>query len=372
LPSRRESINQDSVGLAFSAGLDVVILSADEVLVQFGTRSQPSELLRDPELKGFVAVIASHLQRGPVTLEELLGGVEPGCRQDVESLITDLRARGLVTDSRLQPVEQYLNYTLGNTTPIQGRSVTLLGAGPVGARIAVSLVQHGVNNIALLDERRATALWHDLVMVGAAETHEGPVHELLAARLRAVGCANAHAAAGRLDAEGIAAAVDGSDFTIVAFEQPQVSVTHLVNRFCIRARKPWLLAGLDGNLGLVGPLFVPVETACYNEVATLLLASSPNAIMERKYRQHLRSRGTGSFFPGLPAHADVVAAHAALAVVRYLSCGTSFALGRMLVVDFDRMVMDAEDVLKLPRCPACGMERPPSRAPFDAAIVDEQ
>jgi len=175
----------------------------------------------------------------------------------------------------------------------------------------------------------------------------------------------------QLDAAGVETAVARSDVTVLALEQPDLRLAHLVNRFCIRNRKPWLLAIIDGNFGRVGPLFIPVHTACYNDYRTLDAATTnpANPEMARKYRQHILKRGAVSFFPGLPAYAEIVAGYSSLALVHFLLRNSSFALGRVLTIDFDRMLIDVEDVLKLPRCPVCGGERSAYQPPFSAEIV---
>jgi hypothetical protein len=77
--------------------------------------------------------------------------------------------------------------------------------------------------------------------------------------------------------------------------------------------------------------------------------------MARKHRQHLLARSRASFFPGLPAYVDIVAGFSSLAVVHYLLRESTFALGRVLVCNFEQMLLDVEDVLKLPRCPVCAV-----------------
>jgi bacteriocin biosynthesis cyclodehydratase domain-containing protein len=176
----------------------------------------------------------------------------------------------------------------------------------------------------------------------------------------------------QLDAAGVETAVARSDVTVLALEQPDLRLAHLVNRFCIRNRKPWLLTTIDGNFGLVGPLFLPVHTACYNDYRTLADAATSNPGspgMTRKYHQYILKRGAASFFPGLPAYAEIVAGYASLAILHFLLRNSCFALGRVLTINFDRMLIDVEDVLKLPRCPVCGGERSASQPPFSAEIV---
>lgn len=360
--------------VAVAEGLDIVVLSNDEVLVQFGTRSTPSFLLRDSDLKGILGSVIGRLLSGPASTGELLSILRPEDGPEGRTLVSDLIEQGIVTRVSASPVEQYLQYTFdgdGDVT-LGNRTLSVIGLGPVGARLANSLLQHGLGKVTLLDDRKADKLWYSCSPFGRVEQGEScrPVGAVLRDQLRAAGCAGSiEALDDHLDAAGVELAVTCSDFTVVALERPNLRLTHLVNRFCIRDRKPWMLAAIDGNFGLVGPLFLPGLTACYNDYRTLAEAAIPSSEMARKHRQYCLARTTDSFFPGLPAYADIVAGHSALAIVHFMLRETSFALGRVLVIDFDRMTIDTEDVLKLPRCPACGGEKAPYQPAFAADIV---
>lgn len=351
--------------LAIADGLDLVLISADEVLIQFGLRSRPSELLRDQDVSGLLGRVVGRLLRGPAAVEELVEQAGAGHAGDARALLADLLERGVLANTATSPIDQYLRYTFTGEPTLAGRQVAILGAGPLGARVAQSLTQHGLPGLALLDDRRVDAAWHAYAPFGPNGATGGQrADQALAARLGA----SARVLEAGLDAAGIEQAVAGAHLVVLALEQPDLRTAHLVNRFALRERTPWLLATIDGNLGLVGPLFLPPETACYNDYRTLAFAATPNRGMARKHREHvLRERGTGTFFAGLPVYADLVAGHAALAAVHFLLRGTCFALGRVMVIDFDRMQIDVEDVLRLPRCPVCGAQKPAYRPPLPTA-----
>jgi bacteriocin biosynthesis cyclodehydratase domain-containing protein len=352
--------------LGVSEGLDFVLLSDDELLVQFGTRSQPSELLRDSDLTGIIGKVIGRLLEGPASLSDVLSEVQPEGRSEAQLLIDDLLHRGLLTDLRCSPVEQYLRYTFTGETQLADRTVSLIGAGPLGSRLAYTLLQHGIQKLTLLDDRKADRHWYKYLPRGGQQpsNHESPAQIVLRDRLLSDGYTSVECLGAELDSAELEAAVGISDFTVVALEQPNLRIDHLVNRFCIRHRKPWLVATVDGNRGLVGPLFYPTHTACYNDYRTLARAAIPSPLIARKHRQHMLRRGTGSFFTGLPSYAEIVAGHASLASIHFLSRGTSFALGRVMVIDFDRMLIDLEDVLKLPRCPVCSTRKHSYRPAF--------
>jgi bacteriocin biosynthesis cyclodehydratase domain-containing protein len=358
--------------ISLADGLDFVVISDDEILVQFGTRSYPSELLRDTDLTGILGKLIGRLRNNrAVTIDELISDLRPQDRAQMCQLIDDLLERGFLSETHKNPVEQYLNYTFKGESTLPTRSVSVIGAGPIGARVSHSLLQHGVGRIALLDERKADDLWRAAVSfeVDRNRTDITDVHVELHGRLNTLGFRNVEVLDGRFDAASVQNAVEKSQFTILALEQPNPRLAHLVNRCCIRQRKPWLLTTIDGNFGLIGPLFLPVHTACYNDYATLSDAASRTPLISYRYRQHLLERDASSFFPGLPAYADLVAGYASLASIHFLLRDTSFALGRVLTIDFDRMLIDTEDVLKLPRCPVCGDDKIAYQPPISAEIV---
>ena len=357
--------------ISLADGLDFVVISGDEVLVQFGTRSYPSELLRDTDLTGILGKLIGRLRNRAMTLDELVSDLRPQDRTQICDLIDDLLERGFLSETQKSPVEQYLNYTFKGESTLATRSVSVIGAGPIGARVSHSLLQHGVGRIALLDERKADDLWRAAAPfeVDGSRLDGIEVHVELHRRLKTLGFLNIDVLDGGFGATGVQTAIEKSQFIVLALEQPNPRLAHLVNRCCIRPRKPWLLVTIDGNFGLIGPLFFPVHTACYNDYATLSDSASRTPLMSRRYRQHLLERNASSFFPGLPAYADLVAGYASLASIHFLLRDTSFALGRVLTIDFDRMLIDTEDVLKLPRCPVCGDDKLAYQPPISAEIV---
>ncbi len=345
-------------------------MSDNELLVQFGMRSHPSELLRDGEMTGVLGRIITPLLQGPATVTGLLAEIAAEHQTEASNLINDLLERGILSDVRKSPIEQYLSYTFTGELGLAECTVGLLGNGPLGARLACGLVQHGVQ-IKLLDDRKINSVWHSYLPLSRARPTEDsvPAHEALYERLTAAGSSRVEFIDGKLDLDGVEQAVRVSDFIVVALEQPDVRLAHLVNRVCLQERKPWLLATIDGNFGIVGPLFIPLHTACYNDYRTLADGAVPGSAMARKYRQHILKRRPGSFSPGLPAYADIVAGHAGLAVVEFLIRNASFATGRVLTIDFERMFIDVEDVYRFPRCPVCAAERSAYEPAFSAEAL---
>jgi bacteriocin biosynthesis cyclodehydratase domain-containing protein len=357
--------------LRIAEGLDAIVLSDNEVLVQFGSRSYPSQLLRDTDLTGILGTVFGLLTAGPKRRDDLLDHVEPEHRAEAAKLVDRLQDAGILARTRTSPVDQYLAYTFTGQTDLAANSISLIGAGPIGARIAETLLQHGIGQVRLLEGRAPDAVWHTLVQArgGDGSPPAGSAQAMLRDRLRDLGYSGVEAVEGDVDDASVARAVASSDLTVVALEQLDIRIAHLVNRLCIAAAKPWLHVVLDGGRSVAGPLFVPGVTACYNDFRTLAEAADASPLMARVYRNHVARRGAATFLPGLPAHAEIVSGFASLAVVHQLLAGTSYLLGRALTISFDRMMIDVEDVLKLPRCPVCGQLRNAYQPPFSAEVV---
>ena len=357
--------------LRIAEGLDVVVISNNEVLVQFGSRSHPSQLFRDTDLTGILGQVIGRLQAAPATRAEAAAWVPPEHRAEAYELIDRLCAQGILVDAAKSAVDQYLGFVYTGETRLADRRIGLIGAGPLGAQTAETLLRHGVGRIQLLDGRETDAVWRAAVPSnGGGNGRNGtPAQVGLRDQLLGMGYSGVTATESNLDDRALDGAVAGSDLLIVALEQPDVRLAHRVNRRCLAAGRRWLHAVIDGSLGVVGPLFVPGVTACYNDFRSFADAANPSPLMSRVYRQHAARRGAASFAPGLPAHAAIAGGFVSLAAVHTLLTGTSFALGRVLSINFDRMLIDVEDVLKLPRCPACGQLRSAYQPAFSAEVV---
>jgi thiazole/oxazole-forming peptide maturase SagC family component len=357
--------------LCVAVGLDVVTISADEVLIQFGTRSTPSELIRDTELTGLLGRLFARVEDAPTRIADLLEGMTETERNTATRLLGDLVGRGYLSTPDRSPFQQYIAYAFGGRTDIDKCRVALVGAGPVGARIASTLLRHGLGHLDILDDRIVDELWAaDWGLNSPANDIVGkPAHQVLAQQLPTNGRTSVEAPDLTCDQDGIQQAVDACDFVILAFEQLNFRLAHLVNRCAIRRHRPWIMAMLDGDCARIGPLFLPPNTACFSDFEALSRAATPSSAMARVHRRFLLDRRAASFFPGLPVYADMAAAYASIAVLHYLIRGSSFAVGRTLSLDFASMKLEIEDVIKLPRCPVCGKVNVAARAAISGEIA---
>jgi bacteriocin biosynthesis cyclodehydratase domain-containing protein len=136
-----------------------------------------------------------------------------------------------------------------------------------------------------------------------------------------------------------------------------------VNSACLDHEVRWLRIAFEGRFGIVGPTIVPRQTACFtcynvrrasHDVGDEFLAY--RAILLRDGDPH--EGAVGPF-------TDLVAAQASLEAARLL---TGFAppatFGRFYTFEAGTPKVDAHEVLRVPRCPACGRRQSP-RDPWD-------
>jgi thiazole/oxazole-forming peptide maturase SagC family component len=167
------------------------------------------------------------------------------------------------------------------------------------------------------------------------------------------------------DEASLRAVASQADFLVAALESYSARILHAVNAVTLEAEKPWMSVYTDGSEALIGPIYVPGETCCYNEYeiqheATLVGMKEAYLL----YKEALSDERVDESHLVLPPYLHIASGLAATAIVRFLLSGRSALVGRSTRLDFERLSVDYEDVLRLPRCPACSSQRPAHRNPF--------
>jgi bacteriocin biosynthesis cyclodehydratase domain-containing protein len=190
---------------------------------------------------------------------------------------------------------------------------------------------------------------------------------LLSARVRVAGSgAVAAAVASTLGSVGVTALEpddDGVpnelaevDLLVACADGPAYAFFDGVNRACLESRTRWLHVCVNGTTGFLGPTVLPGQTCCYTCFGLRMQAHAPELEV---YRAQPADEGA------LAPLASALAAEAALEVARLLTAFAPAAtVGRLVEVTATSPLRHAHDVLKAPRCPACGPSSPP-RSPWD-------
>lgn len=145
-----------------------------------------------------------------------------------------------------------------------------------------------------------------------------------------------------------------ADMAVVCTDMPRPDICELVNKAALTSKLPWLLAQMDGRDGWVGPLFIPGETGCYACLTQRLLSCSFHAETDKAvHAAALRQPFTESL-DLLPPFADLLAATAALEVIRHLTeLSPPLTYKAQLLLDCISGISRRDVLHRVPRCPVC-------------------
>lgn len=388
--------------LVLNPYVTVVQYTDDEVLYRHGSRSGYSRVLRDegrrrvlgPVLAAFrepcTRADARRRVAGSVTADRAdadTGAETPvdtdlvtdpemdldrDLDPDVDSAVAEVTDK-LVDDGVLVPEQSslfatYLQMQTGEQpAALATATVGLLGVGGIGGQVGQQLAALGVGEVIGLDDRRVTAADQPLLRgtIGAAGTAGAPVTGAFAAAAAASGLAAVSVREGSIDDDAVLVdLLEEVDLLVVALESFPPSLLHRVNEAAVTAEKPWLPVHADGSEVVIGPLIVPGRSPCYNEYEIQHESSRVLRNEYLLYKEELAGRPVLATPQLLPPYASIAASWAVTGVLPYLLDGASFLVGRVVRVDFERLEVINERVLRLPRCPACSGLRPDFRHPF--------
>ena len=335
--------------------------SNDEILVKHGSRSRFSRVIRDDGRSNLLGKIVGRL-RTAASLTDLLaeGTLSHEEQENAIALVNYLvQEHVLISPDEYLP-HVYLSMHFGTqATQISSRTLGFVGAGALAMRIAREMGRLKPKAMILLDDRTITAsdrLYFDSPPQTLAETT--PYVQVVADDLNAYGYREVSSVEASLsDRRALTDLFEQSDFVVAALEWFSPGTLHAVNEVALEMRKPWISVYPDGSEALLGPIYVPGETHCYSEFE---IQREANISLRDEYLLYketlLESTDSGHQF--LPPYLSLMSGWAVSAIVPFLVTGRSFAVGRCLFVEFERMSIDYQEILKLPRCPACSPLRP--------------
>jgi bacteriocin biosynthesis cyclodehydratase domain-containing protein len=358
--------------LVVNPHLQVIRCSDDEVIIKHGVRSLFSEVITDEGRTKLMGRVLDRLN-APGSLanlldEEIIGTEEA---EPTGTLIAYLADRKVLIQPGRDLTLAYLDTIMageGPATQTLGQArIGLVGAGFLGARVARQLAGFGPKELVLLDQRNVgdpregRLFGFDQSKVGVGE----PYIKLVQQQLTTGGFGAVSSRAGSLaDGPSLVGLFEAADFVICSLESFAPATLHAVNAAAIQTRKPWMSIFVDGSQATVGPTYIPGETSCYLEFEMQSEASHTRQDEYLLYKEHLQAKGHASVRPVLPPYSDVAASLGAISILRFLLSGTAFTVGRAVHVDFERMSIDYQDVLRVPRCPACNAVRAAYRHTF--------
>ena len=125
------------------------------------------------------------------------------------------------------------------------------------------------------------------------------------------------------------------------------------NEFCVLNNRIFLPVVLDRLVGLVGPLVVPGETACYECLRAREDANREEFALRRALEQPtaaVQRQVVSGFHPSM---ATILGDLAAVELHKYYSLAMPYRVGTLFEVNLLSPSLTSRKVLKVPRCPVC-------------------
>ncbi len=154
-----------------------------------------------------------------------------------------------------------------------------------------------------------------------------------------------------LAANGLRVGEEG-DLTVVLASDYLRPELREVNREALRRDKPWLLAKPLGTMVLLGPVFRPGVTGCWECLAQRIRGNREvEAFLQEKGRPVSPRADPHVFSATAPAVVRLAAFHAGRAV----AYGVNPQLeGKVISLDLSTLVTTTHHLVRRPQCPACG------------------
>jgi thiazole/oxazole-forming peptide maturase SagC family component len=360
------------------SGYIVVVPNPNEAHIRLGIWG-PVVVVTDDKKLGRIAKIIRLLD-GNHDVKEIIRAVGRDSEAEIQDLLRNLRNYGVLEEvisqpiaqlppeeiKRYQPLISYFalaptpqtekEYTLGVTAEstviaLKSAKILLIGARMLGSRVALQLAQMGIGNIAIVDDKKLSKEDKAFIPFLSEQSLGSSRARFLQELIKEV---NPYVKTNIVKEDCFEDLMQDFDLIIVAKDRPSPTLYKKINEKALKKKFKWTIVTMDGIEGIVGPTFVPHETACYECYELRLECNIESYTEYLQFRKYLDEHPDefGETI-GIPAFADIIAGFLVSDVPFILQgCGTT--LGKVLCINFALQKVEANDVLKLPRCPACG------------------
>jgi len=128
----------------------------------------------------------------------------------------------------------------------------------------------------------------------------------------------------------------------------------IVNRVCLELQVPWIHAALDGPFLLIGPLFIPHRSSCYECFETRVTMNLRESASYQRYKLALAQGNVKSgSMPIQPTLIGVLASLTAMEVLNYSVTRCAFTVQKVLAIYLPTMEVTFNEVLRIAGCSAC-------------------
>lgn len=156
---------------------------------------------------------------------------------------------------------------------------------------------------------------------------------------------------------------DSHDLVICALDRIWQPLWESLNAVALVTRKPWLSVLVQADNGLLGPLVLPFESACFS---CFDLRQRGNLASPEIYSKFVEDQSIDNL-PNVPVVfaplREIMASHCVLEIYRFYShTQAPDTVGRVLEFRISDYRPKVHHVFKLPRCSSCSHKTPPKRA----------
>jgi adenylyltransferase/sulfurtransferase len=146
------------------------------------------------------------------------------------------------------------------------------------------------------------------------------------------------------------------DILLLCLDQQNTSLIEQINEACLKAKVPWCSCFTKGTIGVIGPMVIPYQTPCYHCYELRKEACVAHYEEYCSYKKYKKKHQINHTVGTLGVFACVVAGVLVNEAMQFLThIAVPVTCGKIISIDFMRMHMVAHSILKLPRCPKCGL-----------------
>lgn len=160
--------------------------------------------------------------------------------------------------------------------------------------------------------------------------------------------------------EALSGLVQDASLVVVLTEGNNTRLCDILNEIALKERVRWLNVSLKGSSVRVGPGIVPYSTACWRCYQSRVWANQTKdetASFLEAAEKHYHEQPQQRTFGRLSALRSLAAGYGANEIIKALTLYWPALYGQLLLADPLSNRNQVSDVLRLPRCKACGRDR---------------
>ena len=154
----------------------------------------------------------------------------------------------------------------------------------------------------------------------------------------------------------IARQLNGVEFLIACQDSAHFRFFEAINTACLETQTRWTHVAISGTKGIMGPTFIPRQSACYTCYDKRLASNAPDLQDYLSYQKQVDSPLSEGYLSPLWT---TLSEQVVLEMTRIIS---GFAppktIGRLYEFETTTPLVKSHDVFRLPRCFSCNLKKP--------------